>query len=289
MANNMTHRPRRSALFLPASNARAIEKARALDADVVILDLEDAVAPDQKATAREAAVAAVRSGGFGHRELVVRANAIGTAEAEADLAALAGSGAAAVLLPKVDDPQALHRARALLGKGPALWAMIETPRAILDLPVIVAAAAATGLAALIAGTNDLAKELRCRPGPDRAPLVPVLVQIVVAARAAGLVALDGVSNVLDDPAAVEAECRQGRALGYDGKTLIHPSQVAPANAVFGPDAEEVRWARAVARAFDGAEAEDKGAIRVEGKMVERLHLEEARRTLAIHEAVTTRS
>ncbi|NJR79610.1 HpcH/HpaI aldolase/citrate lyase family protein [Sphingomonas corticis] len=285
----MTHRPRRSALFLPASNARAIEKARALDADVVILDLEDAVAPDQKATAREAAVAAVRSGGFGHRELVVRANAIGTAEAEADLAALAGSGAAAVLLPKVDDPQALHRARAVLGKGPALWAMIETPRAILDLPVIVAAAAATGLAALIAGTNDLAKELRCRPFPDRAPLVPVLVQIVVAARAAGLVALDGVSNVLDDPAAVEAECRQGRALGYDGKTLIHPSQVAPANAVFGPDEEEVRWARAVARAFDGAEAEDKGAIRVEGKMVERLHLEEARRTLAIHEAVTTRS
>ncbi len=289
MTENTTHRPRRSALFLPASNARAIEKARALDADVVILDLEDAVAPDQKATAREAAVAAVRSGGFGHRELVVRANAIGTAEAEADLAALAGSGAAAVLLPKVDDPQALHRARALLGKGPALWAMIETPRAILDLPVIVAAAAATGLAALIAGTNDLAKELRCRPGPDRAPLVPVLVQIVVAARAAGLVALDGVSNVLDDPAAVEAECRQGRALGYDGKTLIHPSQVAPANAVFGPDEEEVRWARAVARAFDGAEAEDKGAIRVEGKMVERLHLEEARRTLAIHEAVTTRS
>ena len=259
-----------------------------LDADVVILDLEDAVAPEQKAAARDAAVAAVRAGGFGHREVVVRANAVGTAQDEADLAALAGSGVDAVLLPKVEDAEQLRRARALLGAGPALWAMIETPRAILGLAAIVAVTAETGLAALVAGTNDLAKDLRCRPGIDRAPLVPVLVQIVVAARAAGLVAFDGVSNVLDDPDAVTAECRQGRALGFDGKTLIHPSQIAPANRVFGPDEEEVRWAQAIAAAFDAADAAGKGAIRVEGKMVERLHWEEARRTLAIHAAVVAR-
>lgn len=281
----MTTRPRRSALYMPASNARAIEKARALDCDVVILDLEDAVAPDQKAAAREQAVAAVRAGGFGRRELVVRANALDTAWGIDDLAALAQAAPDAVLLPKVSAPDTLHAARAALGEGPALWAMIETCRAIVDLPAIAAAAPATGLAAFVAGTNDLAKEMRCRPGTDRAPLLPVLTQIVLVARMAGLVALDGVINVLDDAEAIAAECRQGLAWGFDGKTLIHPAQVAPANAVFTPSDEEVRWAHAVVAAFDAPDAADKGAIRVEGKMVERLHLEEAQRALAIVAAV----
>ncbi|MEH3047272.1 HpcH/HpaI aldolase/citrate lyase family protein [Sphingomonas adhaesiva] len=282
----MTHfRPRRSALYLPASNARAIEKARTLDCDVVILDLEDAVAPEQKAAARDAAVAAVRDGGFGRRELVVRANAPDTDAGIADLAALKDSGVAAVLLPKVSDPAILHTARAALGEGPRLWAMIETCRAIVDLPAIAAAAPATGLAAFVVGTNDLAKEMRCRPGATRSPLLPILTQVVLVARMAGLVALDGVSNVLDDVDAIEAECRQGLEWGFDGKTLIHPAQIAPANRVFTPSDAEVAWARKVTAAFDSPEHAGKGAIRVEGKMVELLHLEEARRTLAVVEAV----
>jgi citrate lyase subunit beta/citryl-CoA lyase len=281
----MTIRPRRSALYMPASNARAIEKARGLDCDVVILDLEDAVAPDQKAAARDQAVAAVRAGGFGRRELVVRANALDTEWGADDLAALAGAAPDAVLLPKVSSPEALHAARAALGEGPALWAMIETARAIFDLPRIADAAAATGLAAFVVGPNDLAKEMRCRPGTTRAPLLPILTQVVLAARMAGLVALDGVMNVLDDAEAIEAECRQGLDWGFDGKTLIHPAQIAPANRVFTPSEEEVAWARQVAAAFDAPDAADKGALRVAGKMVERLHLEEARRTLAIATAV----
>ena len=278
-------RPRRSALYLPASNARAIDKARTLDCDVVILDLEDAVAPDQKAAARDAAVAAMRGGGFGHRELVVRANAPDTAWGADDLAALAGSGVAAVLLPKVSAPATLAQARATLGDGPALWAMIETCRAILDLPAIVGAADATGLAALVVGTNDMAKEMRCRPGATRAPLLPILTQVVLAARMAGLIALDGVCNVLDDDAVVEAECRQGLDWGFDGKTLIHPAQIAAANRVFTPAPAEVEWAQTVEAAFALPDNAGKGAIRVEGKMVELLHLEEARRTLAIVGAI----
>lgn len=283
------HRPRRSALYLPASNQRAIDKARTLDADVVILDLEDAVAPDRKAEARAAAVAAVREGGYGARELVVRVNAPDTEWGIDDLAALADSGVSAVLLPKVSDAATLTVARHALGAGPALWAMIETCRAIVDLPAIGAAAAATGLSTFVVGGNDLAKEMRCRPGPDRAPLLPILTQIVLVARMHGLIALDGVINVLDDAAAVEAECRQGLAWGFDGKTLIHPSQIAPANHVFTPSPEEVAWAETVVAAFDLPEHHGKGAIRVDGKMVERLHLDEARRTLAIIAAVRARN
>ncbi|WP_028967554.1 HpcH/HpaI aldolase/citrate lyase family protein [Sphingomonas phyllosphaerae] len=279
-------RPRRSALFLPASNARAIEKARSLPCDVVILDLEDAIAPAQKDAARAAAVAAVRQGGFGARELVVRVNGLDTPWGAEDLAALAGAGVDAVLLPKLDDPATLADVRAALGDGPALWAMIETCEGVLRSPAIVAVAAAHGLTALVAGTNDLARELRCRVGADRAPLLPALAQIVLAARSAGLVALDGVINTLDDQAAIAAECAQGRDYGFDGKTLIHPAQIAAANAAFGPSEAEVAAARALAAAFDGRE--DEGAIRIEGRMVERLHLEEARRTLALAEAVPAR-
>lgn len=270
---------------MPASNARAIEKARGLDCDVVILDLEDAVSPDQKEIAREQAVAAVRDNGFGRRELVVRANGLDSEWGAGDLAAIAGVRPDAVLLPKVSSPDTLREARAALGAGPALWAMIETCRGIADLPAIVAAAAETGLAALVLGPNDLAKEMRCRPGVDRAPLLPAMSHLVLCARMAGIVALDGVCNAIDDPARVEAECRQGLAWGFDGKTLIHPSQIAPANMVFAPGAEEVAWARDVVAAFDDPANAGKGAIRIAGKMVELLHRDEARRTLAIAAAV----
>ncbi|WP_375182687.1 HpcH/HpaI aldolase/citrate lyase family protein [Sphingomonas adhaesiva] len=189
---------------------------------------------------------------------------------------------------KVSAPATLVEARAALGDGPPLWAMIETCRAIVDLPAIADAAGATGLAAFVVGTNDLAKEMRCRPGATRAPLLPVLTQVVLAARMAGLIALDGVCNVLDDEAVVEAECRQGLDWGFDGKTLIHPAQIAAANRVFTPSAAEVEWAQAIEAAFARPGNAGRGAIRVEGKMVELLHLEEARRTLAIAHAVARR-
>lgn len=268
-------RPRRSALFMPAFNARAVEKARSLPCDVVILDLEDAVAPEMKVEARAAAVGAARAGGFGGRELVVRMNGLDTEWGADDLAAVAGAPVDAVLLPKVSGAEAIAGARARTGAP--FWAMIETCRAMLNLREIVAA----GAAALVAGTNDLAKEMRCRPGPDRGPLLPLLAQIVVAARAGGIAALDGVSNAIDDPAAVAVECAQGRALGFDGKTLIHPSQIEPANRAFSPDAGEVAWAEKVVAAFELPEHAGRGAIRVEGAMVERLHLDEARRVLAL--------
>lgn len=272
---------RRSALFLPASNPRAIEKARGLDADVVILDLEDAVAPVAKSDARIAALAAVRDGRWGHRELVVRVNGLGTEWAMDDLEALAGSGAKAVLLPKVSSPGDLATARTALGDGPALWAMIETARGVLDLAAI--AGAGHGLAVLVAGTNDLARELRCRPGPDRAPLLAALSHIVLVGRATGLTVLDGVCNAIGDIQVLETECRQGRDLGFDGKSLIHPAQIDAANSAFSPDADEVAWARRVVAAFDGETA---GVIPLEGRMVERLHLDEAQRILAIDAKMT---
>lgn len=284
-----TIRPRRSALYMPASNARAIEKARTLDVDVVILDLEDAVAPDLKVEARKQAVQAAASGGFAHRELVIRINGFDTPWGADDLAAVARAGMDAVLLPKVSEPATLVRARAALpGDACALWAMIETTRAMFDLRSIVDAAPATGLTTLVAGTNDLAKELRCRPDPDRAPLLDILGRIVLAARYAGLDALDGVCNALDDAEMLRAECRQGLRWGFDGKTLIHPAQIEIANQVFTPSAEEVAWAGEVTAAFDLPENAGKGALRVAGKMVELLHRDEARRTLAIATACGAR-
>ena len=275
-------RPRRSALFMPASNPRAVTKARTLPCDVVILDLEDAVAPDLKADARAAAVAAVRDGGFGGREVVIRVNALDTPWGLDDLSAAAAAGPNAILLPKLSDVATLAAARVAIGTDvPALWAMIETCRAVLDLAAIAAAAAIHGLAALVAGTNDLAKEMRCRPGPDRAPLLPALSHIVLAARAHGLVALDGVCNSVDDEALVEAECRQGLAWGFDGKTLIHPAQIAPSNRVFTPTEAEVAWAATLVAAFAEPANAGRGVIRLDGRMVELLHLEEAQRTLAI--------
>jgi len=277
----MTTRRRRSALYMPASNARAIAKARTLDCDVVILDLEDAVAPDEKAAARDRVIEAVREGGFGERELVVRVNGLDTPWYADDIAAIRAIGLAAVLVPKVSSVADLLTARASLGEdGPPIWAMIETCAAILALPALSAAAAETRLTALIAGTNDLAKEMRCRLGADRMPLIPALTATIMAARAAGIVALDGVCNALDDPPRFAAECAQGATLGFDGKTLIHPSQIDAANAGFGPSEEELAWARKVVAAFAEPENADKGAIRLDGQMVERLHLAEAEATLA---------
>lgn len=281
----MTMRRRRSALYMPASNARAIAKARGLACDVVILDLEDAVAPDEKARARDQALAAVREGGFGPRELVVRINGLDTPWGTEDAAVFAGETVDAILVPKVSGTGDLSAARAALGAdGPAIWAMIETCDGILSLPDIADAAGRHRLTALIAGTNDLAKAMRCRPGPDRLPLLPALAQTVTAARAAGIAVFDGVCNAIDDPDRLAAECAQGAAFGFDGKTLIHPSQIDVANAAFGRSAEDIAWARRVIAAFADAGNADKGAIRLDGEMVERLHLAEAEAIVSLVDA-----
>jgi len=278
-------RRRRSVLFVPASNPRALEKARGLPWDAVVLDLEDSVAPEMKAEARAAAVQAL-SAAFGGREVAVRCNGLDTPWGADDLAALArgGAGAApdAVLAPKIsgaDDLAAYDRALAAAPASTRLWAMIETARGVLDLKEIAAASASTRLAALVLGPNDLSLDLRLRPAPGRAALVPILSALVVAARAHGLSALDGAYNDFENAAGFEAECRQGRDFGFDGKTLIHPTQIAAANRAFSPSADEIAWARAVVAAFAAPEAEGKGAIRLGGRMIERLHLVEAERTL----------
>ena len=265
----------RSALFLPASNARAIEKARTLDCDVAILDLEDAVAPEAKLEARADAVTAVRSGGFGPR-LGVRINGLDTDWGADDLKALTDAGATLIVAPKVNDAGAARALTAALRSGAVLWAMIETPRAVLNLNAI---AAVEGLEALMLGVNDLAVGLRTGPSPDREPLKPWLAATVAAARAHGLLALDGVYNAFTDLEGFAAECAQGRLYGFDGKSLIHPSQIAPAHAAFAPSEAEIASARAIVAAFAAPDADGKGAIRVDGEMVERLHLSAAERVL----------
>jgi citrate lyase subunit beta/citryl-CoA lyase len=283
----MTDRPRRSALYMPASNARAIEKARALACDVVILDLEDAVAPEAKATARAQAIEAVKAGGFGRREVVVRCNGLDTPWGADDLAAVAGAGPAAVLVPKVSSPADIVAYDAALAGAPAhtrLWAMIETCAAVLDLKAI-AAARQGRLAGLAVGLNDLAKEMGGRQTTDRAPHLPVLTLTVAAARANGLIALDSVCNALDDPDLLERQCRQGAEIGFDGKTLIHPGQLEIANRLFSPPQEDVAWARAVITAFADPENAGRGALRVEGRLAERLHLAEAEKLVSIAEAI----
>jgi len=276
-------RPRRSVLYMPGSNARALEKARTLAADALILDLEDAVAPDAKPAAREQVCAAVKAG-FGRRETVVRINAPGSAWGEDDLAAVAAAAPDAVLLPKVGAARDIHRAEEkLAGTGIAIWAMIETPRAVLDLAAI--AAAGGRLACLVLGSNDLIKEMGGRHLPGRCNLLAAMALTVMAARANGLGVIDGVHNDIADMAGFDAACSQARGFGFDGKTLIHPVQIAPCNAAFAPAAEELAAARKIVAAFALPENRDKGAIRLEGRMVERLHEETARRTLALAEAI----
>ena len=266
---------------MPATNPRAIAKARGLACDAVILDLEDAVAPDRKLHARDAAVAAVGEG-FGSRLKLIRINALDTPWGADDARAAATSGADAIVLPKASTPRDLAAARAAIGgDGPPIWAMIETCAAILALPAIAAALQETRTSALIAGANDLAKDMRCRPDAARTPLVPALSAIVTAARAAGMAALDGVCNAIGDRDRLASECAQGVMLGFDGKTLIHPNQIDAANGAFGPSADQIAWATAVVAGFAAPAARARGAIQVDGAMVELLHLDEAKRILAI--------
>lgn len=276
--------PRRSVLYLPASNPRAVEKARTLPADVVVLDLEDAVGPDDKAAARDAAVAALSQGGFQAREVGVRVNGLDTDWADADLTALLAAAPAFIVAPKISTADDAAAFTARLPKGAALWAMIETPQALFHLDAI---AATPRLAALMLGVNDLAAMLGSGPSPDREPLKTAMSLTVAAARAHGLAAIDGVFNSLDDDVGFEAECRQGRLYGFEGKSLIHPRQIAPANAAFSPSADEIAWAEAVVAAFKDPAHHGRGVIRVNGAMTERLHLERARDTLALRDLAGT--
>jgi citrate lyase subunit beta/citryl-CoA lyase len=281
-------RPRRSALYMPASNAKAIDKARTLPSDVVILDLEDAVAPEAKAAAREQAVAAVKAGGFGRREIVIRCNGLDTPWGAEDLAAAASVGPDAILVPKVNDAagvQAYDKAIASAPKSTALWAMIETAASLFNLREIAAARASTRLSAWVMGTNDLAKEMRLRQTPDRAPFYAALSLSVAAARMHGLTILDGVYNDIDNEPGLTAICEQGVDFGFDGKTLIHPKQVEICNRVFSPSEAEVNWAKAVIAAFALPENQNKGAIRVEGRMAELLHLSQAVQLVAVAKAI----
>ena len=271
----------RSVLYLPASNPRAIEKARGLNADAVILDLEDAVAPDAKTEARQAAVAALTAGGFRAR-VGVRVNGLDTPWGADDLAALAGLKPDFVVAPKIESPEAVHEVAARLPAGVALWIMVETPLSVLRLDRIAGAGAP--LEALMLGINDLGERMNLVIGPDREPIKPWLAAVVAAARGHGLLAIDGVVNATDDADRLAAECRQGRAFGFDGKSLIHPAQIDAANAAFSPSEAEVTRAREVVAAFAAADAEGKGAIRVGYRMVERLHLDAAHRLLARHAA-----
>ena len=284
-------RPRRSVLFMPGSNPRALEKARALPADGLIFDLEDAVAPEAKETARLAVAAAVTAGGYTPRELVLRVNPIDTVWGHADLAAAATLPIDAVLLPKVENAERVRLTIDLLdalGARPelAVWCMIETPLGVLAAAEI--AAAGPRVAALILGTSDLANDLHARPVRDRLPLLTALGLVLLAARAHGRAVLDGVHLDLTDAEGFAAACRQGRELGFDGKTLIHPDQIAPANAIFAPSAEEVARAERIIKAYGEALAAGKGAARIEGRLVEALHVEEARRTLALAAAIAER-
>ena len=281
-----TFRPRRSVLYMPSSNARALEKAKSIPCDGLILDLEDAVAPDAKAAARQAACAAVGSGEYGRRELTVRVNGLGTEWHEEDLAAASQVGPDAIVVPKVSSAEEVRRLVAAMEQAGApertrLWAMIETPAAIFDALAI--ATAHPRLAVLVMGTNDLVKELYAEHVPGRAPILPSLHTALLAARAAGIAIVDGVYNDVTDAEGFAAECAQGRQLGFDGKTLIHPGQVEGANTAFAPSEQAVADARGLIAAWEAGAGE--GVVSYQGRMVESLHVESARRTLSIHGAI----
>lgn len=283
-----TARPRRSVLYMPGSNARALEKAKGLPADGLILDLEDAVAPDAKETARQQVCDAVKAGGYGKRELVIRANGLNTPWGHDDLAAAATSGADAVLIPKVETGEAVRQALSVLDNhgAPAdlaLWCMMETPRGILNAQAIADASPRLGV--FVMGTSDLAKDLQCLHTPQRLPMLTALGVCLLAARASGLAILDGVYLDLGDEAGFADSCRQGVELGFDGKTLIHPKQLAAANEAFAPSAEEVEWSRKIIAAHAAAEAEGRGVLLVDGKLIENLHVENARRLVALADMI----
>ena len=280
---------------MPGSNARALEKARELPADGLILDLEDAVAPEAKAQAREAIVKSLKNSGFGEREVMVRINGLDTRWWVDDLNAVIAAKPDAVLLPKVSEPGQLQDVAERLVDLSAephirIWAMMETPLAMLNVAAIAAAAldTETRLAGFVMGTNDLAKDTRARLVPGRAPMLPWLMSCVAAARAYGLAILDGVYNELGNAEGFADECRQARDLGFDGKTLIHPRQIEPCNEAFSPTTEEVEVARKMIAAFDQPENKDKGVIQIDGRMVERLHADMARQTVAVADAIAKR-
>ena len=284
-----TFRPRRSVLYMPSSNERALEKAKSIACDALILDLEDAVAPDAKAAARETACAAAASGEYGEREVTIRVNGIGTEWHAADLVAVAAAGPHAVVVPKVNTAEEVRGLATALERAgapdhTALWAMIETPEAIFNVREI--AAASDRLAVLVMGTNDLVKELYAEHVPGRAPLLTSLSLSLLAARAAGTAILDGVYNDVKDTDGFLAECEQGRQMGFDGKTLIHPGQVEGANRAFAPSEQAVEDARGILEAWESGGS---GVVTYNGRMVENLHVESARRTLSIHEAISARS
>ena len=288
----MQVRPRRSVLYMPGSNKRALEKAKSIPADVLIFDLEDSVAPDAKPSAREQVASAVRNGGYGAREIVIRVNALETPWGAGDLLAACAAAPDAILVPKVVHPgDVISVAKLLQGVHAPdkvrLWAMMETPMAILNARAIAATAvhAENRLSCLVMGTNDLIKESRARALHDRFAIVPWLAMTLVAARAYRLDILDGVYNDFRDETGLRQECEHGRTLGMDGKTLIHPSQVRPCNEIFSPTGEEIDWSRKIIRAFAAPENARKGVIVVESRMVERLHLAMAERTVAIAEQI----
>ena len=287
MSNSL--RPRRSALYMPSSNEKALEKAKTIPSDAIIFDLEDAVAPDAKPAARANAVAAANSGAYGSRELTIRCNGLDTPWGADDIAAAAKACVSAVVIPKINSVAEVNAvSKALKSAGAPdeilIWAMIETPTAIFDVRAI---AAHPRVATLVMGTNDLAKELRATQVRGRAPLLPHLATALLAAREAGKVILDGVFNDVKDLDAFRDECVQGMQMGFDGKTLIHPTQVDIANDVWAPSADEVDYATRVIAAFDEASAEGRGVITVDGRMIENLHVDNARRVLAVHAAINS--
>ena len=280
--------PYRSVLYMPGSRPRALEKARSLPADALILDLEDAVAPAEKPRARELVAEAVAAGGYGRRKLLVRVNGLDTEWGEADLASACAAGPDAILLPKVETPADVHRAADLMQRHGAperctIWAMMETPRAMLNAGAV--AAAHPRLEGFVMGTNDLVKELGAAHTPERLPLVASLGLCLLAARAEGLVCVDGVFNAFQDQEGLRAACVQGREMGFDGKTLIHPDQIAVANEVFAPSPDDLALAREQLAAFEDAEARGEGVAVVNGRIVENLHVATARRLLARAEAI----
>jgi citrate lyase subunit beta/citryl-CoA lyase len=282
------HRPRRSALYLPATNERALAKAKTLGVDTVIFDCEDSVAPDAKESARRRACLAVKDSGYGQRELTIRINGVGTPWHDDDLREAAAAGPDAIVVPKVSSAAEVCRlVEAMEAAGApgstALWAVIETPRAVLHAEEI--AAASPRLAVLVMGTNDLANELHAEHVPGREPLLSSLCLCLLAARSAGTAILDGVFNDVGNAEGFEAECFQGRRLGFDGKTLIHPGQVEPCNRVFAPSEAEVEEALAVLRVWEDAVASGRGVATVNGRMIENLHVENARRLLDLKEAI----
>ncbi len=283
-----TARPRRSVLYMPGSNARALEKAKGLAADALILDLEDAVSPDAKETARQQVCAAASEGGYGKREILIRVNGLNTPWGYADVAAAAKSGADAILIPKVESADMVRQVEAIMDASGApaemsIWCMMETPRGMLRAEEI--ADATPRLGGFVMGTSDLAKDLHCAHTPMRLPMIASLNLCILAARAAGIAIVDGVYLDLNDAEGYAAHCQQGLELGFDGKTLIHPKQIDAANETFAPNEEAVAWSRKIIEAHAEAEKEGKGVVLVDGKLIENLHVENAKRLIALADAI----